>query len=214
MEHEIIFKNIPMESYPRIKHFEYFKDMAQPYVGVTVNVDITHFLNIVKDKELPFFLSFLYCISNAANSVPELRQRIYNGGIIEYQKCPTSHTVALDNNTYCYCKLKSNLKLDAYIPYALQMQELAKTKRSVEDEEDALSLFFISTLPWITYESFIQPTPNPADSNPRITWGRYKKQSGQVLMPVSILCHHALVDGLHLSKFYQNLDLELLKFGV
>lgn len=214
MEQEKLYKMIQMESYPRRKHFEYFKDMAQPYVGVTVKVDITNFFHTVKDKNLPFFLSFLYCISNAANSVAELRQRIYEGGIIEYQRCPTSHTVALENDTYCYCKLDSNLKFDAYLPYAVQTQERAKTEQCVEDAEDALSFIFISTLPWINYEAFIQPTPNPADSNPRITWGRYKEQDGQILMPVSILCHHALTDGLHLSKFYQNLELELRQFGI
>lgn len=213
MEHQIAYKIIPLESYPRLKHFEYFKEMANPYVGVTVKVDISEFLTIIRDKKLPFFLSFLYCVSNAANSVAELRQRIYKGSIIEYQRCPTSHTVALENDTYCYCKLDSNLAFDAYLPYALQIQDRAKAEQCLEDEEDSLSLFFISTLPWITYESFIQPTPNPADSNPRITWGRFIEQNGQFLMPVSILCHHALVDGLHLSQFYQNLELELRKFG-
>ena len=58
--------------------------------GVTVSVEITHFLESVQEKGSPFFLSFLYCVSRAANQVPELRQRIWKGEIIEYQNCPTS----------------------------------------------------------------------------------------------------------------------------
>lgn len=101
------YRIIPMETYPRRAHFAYFSTMAQPYAGVTVSVEITHFLESVQEKGSPFFLSFLYCVSRAANQVPELRQRIWKGEIIEYQNCPTSHTVALPDGTYCYCMLRS-----------------------------------------------------------------------------------------------------------
>ncbi len=41
---------------------------------------------------------------------------------------------------------------------------------------------FISTLPRISYTSLIQPVPVPADSNPRITWGKYFVQEERVLL--------------------------------
>lgn len=206
------YRIVDMDAYPRKKHFDYFKTMGQPYVGLTVKVDITRFYKRVKERRYPFFLSFLYCVSKAANAVPELRQRIYEGGIIEYSACPTSHTVALEDGTYGYCQLNSGRPFADYLPYAMQAQENAKINPSLADEGDALSLFFISTLPWVTYESFIQPVPSPADSNPRITWGRYEQAGDKVVMPVSILCHHALTDGLHLSRFYQCLEGELSRF--
>ena len=39
------------------------------------------------------------------------------------------------------------------------------------------------------------PTPVPADSNPRITWGKYAQEGERVTMPVSLLANHALVVG-------------------
>ena len=112
------YRIIPMETYPRRAHFAYFSTMAQPYAGVTVSVEITHFLESVQEKGSPFFLSFLYCVSRAANQVPELRQRIWKGEIIEYQNCPTSHTVALPDGTYCYCMLRSEKPFQEYLPEA------------------------------------------------------------------------------------------------
>lgn len=91
----IEYRIIPMETYPRRKHFAYFQKMAQPYAGLTVSVEITRFLQKVREMGSPFFLSFLYCISRAANGVPELRQRILGENIVEYANCPTSHTEAL-----------------------------------------------------------------------------------------------------------------------
>ena len=45
------YKYIDMETYKRRSHFEYFKSLAYPYVGVTVNVDITELLKTIKDRK-------------------------------------------------------------------------------------------------------------------------------------------------------------------
>lgn len=92
-------RRIEMATYPRKKHFDYFRAMAYPYVGATVKADITDFTKAVKREGLPFFLSFCYCAARAANDVPEFRQRIEGDGIVEFAHCPTSHTVALEDGT-------------------------------------------------------------------------------------------------------------------
>lgn len=208
------YKYLDMETYKRKNHFEYFNSLAYPYVGLTVNVDITDLLKTIKAKGLPFFLSICYCVSRAANRVPEFRQRILNNQIIEYDDCLTSHTVALSDGTYCYCDLDSNRSFEDYICYAAYEQEKAKQKNSIdENADDALGKIFISTIPWVSYTALINPTPVPADSNPRITWGKYFMQNEKVLLPVSVLCHHALVDGLHISRFYDFLNEEIFHTG-
>lgn len=202
------YKCVDMDAYKRKAHFEYFNSLAYPYVGVTVNVDITELKEAVSRKRLPFFLTVCYCVGRAANEVPEFRQRIQEGQIVEFGHCRTSHTVALDDGTYCYCNLESNKPFRDYITYAVREQEKAKEEATIH-EDDNLDMIFISTVPWISYTSLIQPVPMPADSNPRITWGKYFRQEGRILLPVSVLCHHALVDGLHIAMFYELLEKEI-----
>lgn len=115
---------------------------------------------------------------------------------------------------YRVIPLESDMPFDKFLPYALQAQENAKATASLEDgeEEDALSLLFISSLPWLTYDALRQPTPIPADTNPRITWGRWRQEGERCLLPVTLLCNHALVDGLHLARFYEYLEEELSAF--
>lgn len=201
------YQYLDLQTYQRKDHFAYFCGMAYPYVGITVNVDITDLLDKLKVEKLPFFLTICYCVSNAANSIPEFRQRIMDGRIVEFDRCRTSHTVELEDRTYCYCTLEDTMPYSEYIPYALKEQERAKTIKTIEEtQEEAADLFFISTLPWVSYTALIQPVPFPADSNPRITWGKYFTQENHVLLPVSVLCHHALVDGKHIADFYQLLE--------
>ncbi len=204
------YKYLDMNTYKRKNHFEYFKNLSFPYVGTTVNVDITDLLKLVKSKKLPFFLTFCYCASRAANSIAEFRQRIDNDNIIEFTLCRTSHTVAMDDETYCYCTLSSDRSFEEFIDYGIREQDKAKLMNSIEEKaSDILDKIFVSSLPWITYTSLIQPVPAPADSNPRITWGKYYLDGNRTLLPVSLLCHHALIDGIHIAKFYKLLESEM-----
>lgn len=206
------YRYIDMAHYPRKAHFAYFTGLAYPYVGLTANIDITQFLEKSKTEKWPFFLSVCYCVSQAANGIPEFRQRILDGKIIEFSRCQTSHTVALDDGTYGYCTLDSNVPFPAFLPYAQQAQAEAKQKGSIQEEE-VLNKFFISTLPWVSYTALVQPVPCPADSNPRITWGKYFPQGSQILLPVSVLCHHGLVDGTHIGAFYRRLSQEMARLA-
>ena len=200
---------IDLAAYPRRDHFAYFSAMAYPYVGLTADVDITPLTEYRARSGRPFFLTLLYCVAKAANSVPQLRQRIVDGEIWEFDVCPSSFIVAKPDETYAYCQVRTDLPLDTFLPYAEERKNAARTDGNIEEDEDALPCFFISTLPWMRYTSLIQPAPVPADSNPRITWGKAELRDGRTMLPLTLLCHHALVDGLHISRFYAALDREL-----
>lgn len=200
---------IDPSSLPRRAHFEYFNSFANPYVGVTVEVDITTLMDWLKENSAPFFLSLLYHVAQAANSVPELRQRIRDGKILEFPRCPTSHTVAKPDGTYAYCVLDSDIPFEVFLPIAAEAQESCKKSGTIEEDDSAIASFFVSSVPWISYTGLVQPTPMPADSNVRISWGKYFERNGRILIPMSLLCHHALVDGRHMAQFYDALNAQL-----
>lgn len=200
---------IDMNASPRKAHYEYFCSMAYPYVGITVNVDITRLMEWRRQSGAPFFLSLLYHVERAANSVPELRRRIYNDEVLEFPWCPSSHTVAKPDGTYAYCVLNSNIPFYDFLSHAKQAQEICRTSGNIEEDDSAVASLFISSVPWMTYTALVQPVPYPADSNPRISWGKYTEENGRITLPVSLLCHHALVDGLHIARFYEALNEEL-----
>lgn len=201
-----------LSTYPRQEHFRYFAAMANPYVGTAVETDITDLLSCCHRQGLPFFLTLLYCVGRAANAVPELRQRVIGGQIVQYDHCDTSHTVLHPDGTYAYCRLNCMQPFADYLPTAQSLHEQAKHSGNLDDGEDGDSLLFISTLPWVHYTSLTQPTPTPADSNPRITWGKYVTAGGRTTLPMTLLVNHALVDGMHIGAFYEALEKEMNQF--
>lgn len=199
-------KTVDMTNDPRRAQYEYFRTFANPYASVTVNCDISHLRRTVLENGWPFFLTALYCAVNAANSVPELRRRIKGDTVVEYETCISSHTVSLPNGSYCYCELDCSRPFVQYLPYAQAEVEKAKTKQQLDDGEDPDRLFFVSSLPWVSFTGISLPVPSPADSNVRITFGKFFEQDGKILMPVNLTVHHALADGIHIAKFFEEFE--------
>lgn len=200
---------IDLETYARRAHFEHFCAMQNPHVGVTVQVDVTELVRVSKEKKCSFFLLFLHAAALAADAVPQLRQRIQGGSIVEYDQCSTSHIELLEDETYCYCTLHHDKPLGVYLRDAEERRVLARQNASLDEHDEVDGQFFISCVPWLHYTDLTQPTSQER-SNPSITWGRWEEDwKGRLRMPVTLMAHHALVDGVHLAQFYRNLDREL-----
>lgn len=197
---------IDMSTYARRAHFEYFLKMGYPYVGNTAEVDVTPLYERAKARDESFFVHTLYALGRAGNDVKELRQRIVDGGIVQFEHCLCSHTEMKSDGTYAYCETNPGLAWDAFYAHTQRRRALAREGGSIEEGEEALGKFFMSCAPWVHFTALIQPVPFPADSNPRITWGKFVKKDGRVILPVSILAHHGLVDGMHIGQFYEALE--------
>ena len=197
-------KIIDLETFPRRSHYEFFKSYAYPYMGITANVDVTNLYNAAKVLGGSPFLAFLWAAANAANSIPELRQRIVNDQIVEYDHCDTAHTVALPDGTFVNCQTDCRHSFAEFQTYGVSCQENAKKRPGFVPPGDAeTSLIGVSSTPWGTFTQVIQPTPIPAASNVRIVFGKFFAQNGRIMMPVNIQATHALVDGLHVGQFFR-----------
>lgn len=200
---------VDMNSYKRKAHFDYFRSLPYPYTGVTIDVDVTAALRYSKEHHCSFYLTMLHAAALAADAVPEFRQRIRGDQIIEYAECPTSHTERTKEGTYCYCTLHHHMNLPDYFAHAKEARSSCGA-RGITEDAAVESLYFCSTLPWLHYTSLIQPVACGDDSNPRITWGKYEvSDAGRVMMPMSVLVHHALVDGSHIAQFYDHLKQQI-----
>jgi len=71
------------------------------------------------------------------------------------------------------------------------------------DEPGRDDLLFMTVLPWVSFTSFMHPMHlHPADSVPRFAWGKFFKENKRLKMPLGVQGHHALMDGLHMGRFY------------
>lgn len=201
---------IDMDTYPRRAHFDYFRSLQNPMLGITVQVDVTRLRAFCRREGCSFFLAFLRVAALAADDVPQLRQRIRDGGIVEYDACGTSHVELREDGTYGYCTLYHHMPWRDDFRGAEAHRERCRQEASIEEDEDVEGLYFVTSLPWLKYTQLTQPTAGGDESNPRISWGRFEDDGqGHIVMPVTLLAHHALVDGLHVARFFENIDRQI-----
>lgn len=199
-------KKIEIETWARRKHFEFFKAFDAPHFNVTANVDVTNLYTYAKESNQSFFKLFLYGAVRAANAIPELRYRIRGEEVVEHEVVHPSFTVMLDEDVFNFCAATFYEDLPTFLQEVTTRMEQAGDEVVVGDEEPD-DLLYITSVPWVTFTSIMHPTHQQQhDSIPRIAWGKFERQSERLKMPLSVQAHHALVDGVHIGKYYEALQ--------
>ncbi len=198
-------KTIDFKDPHRRKHFDFFRRMDQPHFNLTANLEITPLLHFLQQEGLPFTATVVYCITRAANAIPQFRQRIRGERVIEHPKVSPSftvHTKASDVFSFCYVEYQPDLIL--FTADAQRQIQQMQEAPSFEDEAGRDDYLFLSSIPWVSFTG-IQHAMNfsPADSVPRIAWGKYFQDGQRLLMPLSVQAHHALVDGRDMGHYFE-----------
>lgn len=200
-------KKINMDEWKRKDHYEYFKDFINPHFSLTINVDITKLYQLAKNNQYSFFSVMLFYCMKAANSVDEFKQRIRNNEVVTHEIVHPSFTYLGDNELFLFVYTVYDERLDIFVKNVEQSIKNALENQQLEDDLSRDDFIYISSLPWLFFTSLTHPyDASHQDSFPRITWGKYIKKDGQVLIPVNVSIHHGLADGIHVSKFFAELE--------
>lgn len=194
-------KDIDIYNWNRRAYYEFYKSYDNPCFSIDVNIDITSLVSVIKQRELKFFPSFLYCLMSSLNSIDEFKYRIRNDRVIMHDIIHPSFTVLNSKENYVFCY--TEFKRDFYEFYhdVVRNIEVALKGDNLEDEEGKDDLVFISSIPWFSFTSITHPfSKNDPHSIPRVTFGRYFERDNKYYLPISFQVHHGLVDGLHIAK--------------
>lgn len=204
------FRKIKLSEYERADTYHAFLNHEVPVFSITAGVNITSLLKFCKKKELRFFSAISYFVSLTVNFIPQLRHRIVNGELLEFEKVDPGFTVLMDNDTFSFCDSTWNVNFHEFISKANADIDGARVEQDLEMREKH-DMFFISNNPWISFTSFVHPYIKQYSSIPIITLGKYSSNNGENTIPIAVQANHALVDGLHIGRFFQALSAFLRK---
>ena len=200
------YKTLDMSAYRRKAHFDYFRAMACPYVGLTANVDITALLAKVKAEKLPFFLTICYCAAQAATASLSSARGSWGRG-------SSSLTTARPRTPWrwrtapiatAHCARTCPLRTTSLPRSALRRRRsgaAASTRTRRKRLTSSLSPRYRGS-----------PTHRSSSLRPflrtatRASLGKVLRQGEQTLLPSPYSATHALIDGLHIARFYQALE--------
>ena len=197
-------KIIDLEHWKRRDHFNLYRNLDFPYLNITTNVNISKLFIWSKNNQISMFSCIAYLTSRAANSIPELRLRIRGEQVVEHSVVHPSFTVLTDDETFGFATIQYSPNFSTFQQNVAKGIEATKQDPSIHDEPGRDDMVFLTTFPWASFTQITHPVSiNPPDSFPRITWGKYFEQGDQHFMPLSLFANHALVDGLHVGRFFE-----------
>lgn len=204
-------REIDIENWPRRSTYEFFRDYTDPFFNITANVDVGRLYDFCRGESLSFSLASLFCSLRAANDVRELRQRLVKGRIVEFDRVHATQTILNDDETFSFSFYEMRPTVFEFESAGREAREKYRALKTFDVETDRLDLIYYSVIPWVSFTAFKHASKlDNTQSVPRIVFGKAFGSGGTRLMPVSVEAHHALVDGIHIGKFFsllqQNLD--------
>lgn len=204
-------KHIDLQTWPRRSQYHFFRQLVSPHFSVTVPLDATHLMQVLKPAGVSVFNATLFAVTVAANEIAEFRTRFRAHQVVEHEVVHPSVTVPLEAQQFAFCDLEFCAQWSEFDRRCRLALEQARAQRELRDEgahrDDWL---YLSCLPWLAFTAVTNPTNGADDCIPRIAWGRLELHDRRWRMPVSVQAHHALLDGVHVAQFLDALQQRLV----
>ncbi len=194
---------LDIENWNRKEHFKFFKQMDEPFFGVTVEIDCTKAYATAKDLKTSFFIYYLHKTLVAINAIEPFRYRISEDQIVINDRVDGSATIGRADQTFGFSLIE-------YDPDFAVFEQIATTE--IERIQNTTGLFtrafeednviHFSAIPWVNFTSLSHARSYTfPDSCPKISFGKMTiSENGKKTMPMSIHVHHGLMDGFHVGQ--------------
>lgn len=201
---------IDIETWSRRDHFLFFSKFKEPFFGVTVKVDCTKAYLKAKEKQVSFFLYYLYRALKVCNEIENFRYRIIEDQVFDYAVINASPTIDRPDGTFGFAYMDYFEDEKQFYEKALQEIENVRNTKALITSLSEENVIQFSTIPWLDFTSISHARSfSHPDSCPKISFGKMIENSGKRDMSVSIHAHHGLMDGYHVGLFVEKFQLLL-----
>lgn len=196
-------RHINLETWPRRELFNLYCNWDYPHFNMCANVDLTVFYPVLKQRGISFSVAIVYVIARAANAIPEFRYRIRAGEVIEHEIVHPSTTILTSEDLFSFCRIDYTEDFASFAARAVEQIAQVQEHPIVKNEPGQDNLLYMTAIPWVSFTGFMHPIHlSPVDSVPRFAWGKFFEDGEFLKMPLSVQAHHALMDGMHMGRFY------------
>ncbi len=201
---------ILLDQWNRKEHFQFFSAFDEPFFGIVANLDGTLAYQKTKEKGYSFFLYYLYQVLKAVNQIEEFRYRTEEGNVYCYDQIHASPTLSREDHTFGFGFIEYHTSFETFLTGATA--EIKAVQQSsglrLNNQTSRTDVIHFSAVPWVSFTGLTHARHFAyKDSVPKISVGKYVTQEGRLLLPVSVHAHHGLMDGYHVGKFFNELQL-------
>ena len=211
------YRIIDRESYYRKGVFRHFSEDCKCSTSMTARIDVTDFVEYSQKTKTKFYINFLYILTKVMNSREDYRMGYLwqTEELVCYDVInPTQYVFHDDTETFTLVYTEYCADYAVFYSNALQDVEQAKKTRDYGlDLEHHPNWFDASCIPWLSYDSLHVELPDGyLFFAPIVNWGKYRRENGRLLMPVTVRLNHAIADGYLVANVFRLLQQEMELF--
>lgn len=199
---------IDINNWKRVKHFKWFIEFEHPMINICSTIEITNLYNFCKENNFSINTALTYVAAKVCNRIEEFRYRIRGSKVVLHDIIDPCNTTITKDNLCSFvngCKYNDNFKI--FHEEMSKCIEYSKKQVIIANIPDVDNLLFITTLPWINITSVSHPTKCKGDNGiPRVVFGKFSKENGKIILPISVEVHHALADGYHVALYLKTFE--------
>lgn len=202
------YTTIDLKAWDRGNLFQFYIDKMRIVMSLTVDIDVTNLKIYAKKKGVDFYPLMLWVVSKTVNAHDEFKYSWdTEGNLIKWDYVSPSYTdFHSEDETFTKMVTEYSEDLFAFCSRVQTDRERYQNDRAVL-ENQPLNFFDVSCLPWVKYKHFdVHVFDEGKFLAPVVTWGKYEQENGRLMMPLTMNIHHAVADGFHLSRFFNEVQ--------
>ncbi len=209
-----MFREIEIEKWKRRATFEFYRNFENPFFNLTAPLDATKLYHFCKTHHLSFAITSLFYSIQTANEIPEFKIRVQGEKLIQFDKIEATQTILNDDETFSFCYFELKDDVFEFNEAGKKAVEKYKALKTFDVEPNRIDLVYYSVIPWISFTSFKNATRlDYSQTIPRIVFGKLFEDGGKIKLPHSVEVHHAVMDGIHVGKYFNLLQEKLDNLG-
>ncbi len=205
------YKIIDKEKYYRKGVYQHFTKDCKCSTSMTARLDVTKLKEYSDRTGTKFYINFLYLLAKVLNSREDYRMGYIweKDELICYDKINPTQYIFHDDTETCtpvYTTYYENYD-EFYIACEEDISKAQNTREYGLDATNHPNWFDASYISWVSYDSLNIELPDGyLYFLPIINWGRYREESGRLMMPVTVRLNHAIADGYLVAKVFKLLE--------
>ncbi|MDT5120897.1 MAG: chloramphenicol O-acetyltransferase type [Acidobacteriota bacterium] len=196
------------ETWHRRRLFQFFKGYDDPFFNICAEVDISPLLDFTRAQNLSSFITYHFLSIKSANDVEPFRYRLRGDRVLIHDRIHAGATLLLADESFTFVYFDYTEDFEAFHSSAKATIESARVEvpsLDARDEQD--DLIYHSVIPWVSFTSISHARDSKRQNSvPKISFGKYRADCNRIKMPVSVEVHHALMDGLHVGRYFERLE--------
>lgn len=207
---------IDIDTWSRGGLFRFYMDKMRIVMSLTVDVDVAPLVKYAKAHGLRFYPSMIWVVSKVVNSRAEFKYGWDAGGnLVRWESVSPSYA-DFHREDESFTKLVTAYSDDLFDFHGryLRDAEASRALRGIAPDQPP-NFFDVSCLPWVSYRHVnMHVFDEGRFLAPVVTWGRYSPDGrGGLSMPLTMNIHHAVADGFHLSRFFNEVQALINSLG-